>query len=140
MAHLMRLKEQGGAAWPSAPKALLLSPTHELAAQTARVLKTLLPGSGLKCCLLSKKSAGVLWVWCLGAVGCGFLQTCMGIRFIPACLAAWRYCKACQAMRANPMQEHQSLVWTVCSQCCADLLMRCAAVNCLVCLAFGRCY
>jgi hypothetical protein len=59
MALLMRLKEQGGTAWPGAPKALLLSPTHELAAQTARVLKTLLPGSGLKCCLLSKKSAGM---------------------------------------------------------------------------------
>jgi hypothetical protein len=58
MAHLMRLKEQGGSAWPAAPKALLLSPTHELAAQTARVLKLLLPGSGLRCCLLSKKSEG----------------------------------------------------------------------------------
>jgi ATP-dependent RNA helicase DDX52/ROK1 len=58
MAHLMRLKEQGGTAWPAAPKALLLSPTHELAAQTARVLKLLLPGSGLRCCLLSKKSEG----------------------------------------------------------------------------------
>jgi len=47
-----------GPRWPAAPKALLLSPTHELAAQTTRVLKLLLPGSGLRCCLLSKQSAG----------------------------------------------------------------------------------
>ena len=58
LAILSELKQKGGEEhWPSAPKALLLSPTHELAAQTARVLKLLLPGSGLRCCLLNKSSA-----------------------------------------------------------------------------------
>jgi hypothetical protein len=73
IALLARAREQGGSAWPSAPKALLLSPTHELAAQTARVLKVLLPGSGLKCCLLSKKSAGGCWGAQLSAMSTGFL-------------------------------------------------------------------
>lgn len=57
LALLSEQKQQGGEHWPAAPKALLLSPTHELAAQTARVLKLLLPGSGLRCCLLNKNSA-----------------------------------------------------------------------------------
>jgi ATP-dependent RNA helicase DDX52/ROK1 len=45
------------ALWPAGPKALLLSPTHELATQTARVLRQLLPGSKLRACLLSKSTA-----------------------------------------------------------------------------------
>lgn len=58
LALLCEQKQLGGQEhWPCAPKALLLSPTHELAAQTARVLKLLLPGSGLRCCLLNKSSA-----------------------------------------------------------------------------------
>lgn len=57
LALLSEQKQQGGEHWPAAPKALLLSPTHELAAQTARVLKLLLPGTGLRCCLLNKNSA-----------------------------------------------------------------------------------
>jgi superfamily II DNA/RNA helicase len=60
LALLAEQKLQGGDAWPDAPKALLLSPTHELAAQTVRVLKQLLPGSGLRCCLLSSAPAGVV--------------------------------------------------------------------------------
>ncbi|WIA37500.1 hypothetical protein OEZ86_014412 [Tetradesmus obliquus] len=60
LALLAEQKLQGGEAWPDAPKALLLSPTHELAAQTVRVLKQLLPGSGLRCCLLSSAPAGVV--------------------------------------------------------------------------------
>ncbi|KAG2440629.1 hypothetical protein HYH02_010208 [Chlamydomonas schloesseri] len=43
--------------WPDAVKALVVSPTHELAAQQARVLKLLLPGSGLRACLLCKATA-----------------------------------------------------------------------------------
>lgn len=43
--------------WPDAVKAVVLSPTHELAAQQARVLKLLLPGSKLRPCLLSKSTA-----------------------------------------------------------------------------------
>eukprot|EP00198_Chlamydomonas_reinhardtii_P008439 XP_001697776.1 predicted protein [Chlamydomonas reinhardtii] len=43
--------------WPNAVKALVVSPTHELAAQQARVLKLLLPGSGLRACLLCKATA-----------------------------------------------------------------------------------
>jgi superfamily II DNA/RNA helicase len=58
VALLTRAKQCGGAAWPAAPKALLLSPTRELAVQTARVLRLLLPGSGLRCCLLSPGTAG----------------------------------------------------------------------------------
>jgi ATP-dependent RNA helicase DDX52/ROK1 len=60
LALLAEQKLKGGKDWPDAPKALLLSPTHELAAQTVRVLKQLLPGSGLRCCLLSSAPAGVV--------------------------------------------------------------------------------
>jgi superfamily II DNA/RNA helicase len=60
LALLAEQKLKGGEDWPDAPKALLLSPTHELAAQTVRVLKQLLPGSGLRCCLLSSAPAGVV--------------------------------------------------------------------------------
>jgi ATP-dependent RNA helicase DDX52/ROK1 len=42
--------------WPAAPKAVVLSHTNELAAQQARVLKLLLPGSGLRGSLLSKST------------------------------------------------------------------------------------
>ncbi|GLC75527.1 hypothetical protein PLESTF_001653500 [Pleodorina starrii] len=45
------------AQWPPGVKALVVSPTHELAAQQARVLKLLLPGTGLRGCLLSKATA-----------------------------------------------------------------------------------
>jgi hypothetical protein len=107
MAHLMRLKEQGGTAWPAAPKALLLSPTHELAAQTARVLKLLLPGSGLKCCLLSKKSAGVC--------GCGCLWV---VRTLRASFFGVHRAAACQAACANPMQAHRSLLHSLQSELC----------------------
>jgi ATP-dependent RNA helicase DDX52/ROK1 len=57
VAALRQAHNEGGAAWPDAPKALCLSPTHELAGQTARVLKRLLPGTKLKACLLSKATA-----------------------------------------------------------------------------------
>ena len=60
VAALRRARNEGGAdagAWPDAPKALLLSPTHELAGQTARVLRKLLPGTKLRACLLSKATA-----------------------------------------------------------------------------------
>ena len=52
---LRRLRLSGD--WPDAPKGLVLSPTHELSAQTARVLKQLLPGAKLRACLLSKATA-----------------------------------------------------------------------------------
>ncbi|GFR50016.1 hypothetical protein Agub_g12165, partial [Astrephomene gubernaculifera] len=55
---LARLRAMRGAGeWPAGVKALVLSPTHELAAQQARVLKQLLPGSGLRACLLSRSTA-----------------------------------------------------------------------------------
>ncbi|KIY97098.1 DEAD-box ATP-dependent RNA helicase 57, partial [Monoraphidium neglectum] len=57
VAALRRARNEGGAAWPDAPKALFLSPTHELAGQTARVLRKLLPGTKLRACLLSKATA-----------------------------------------------------------------------------------
>jgi hypothetical protein len=43
--------------WPAAVKAVVLSPTHELAAQQMRVLQLLLPGTGLRAALLSKATA-----------------------------------------------------------------------------------
>ena len=43
--------------WPEAVKAVVLSPTHELAAQQARVLKLLLPGTKIRCRMLSKSTA-----------------------------------------------------------------------------------
>jgi len=52
---LRRLRAAGD--WPAAVKAVLLSPTHELAAQQARCLKLLLPGTGLRCSLLNKSTA-----------------------------------------------------------------------------------
>jgi superfamily II DNA/RNA helicase len=38
VAALKRARGAGGDAWPDAPKALLLSPTHELAAQARHVM------------------------------------------------------------------------------------------------------
>jgi ATP-dependent RNA helicase DDX52/ROK1 len=43
--------------WPEAVKAVVLSPTNELAAQQARCLQMLLPGSGLRGSLLTKSTA-----------------------------------------------------------------------------------
>ncbi|KAG2482517.1 hypothetical protein HYH03_018562 [Edaphochlamys debaryana] len=57
LARLRAMRSAGGDQWPAAVKALVLSPTHELAAQQARVLKLLLPGSGLRACLLTKSTA-----------------------------------------------------------------------------------
>jgi ATP-dependent RNA helicase DDX52/ROK1 len=55
MSALRKLRTSGD--WPPAVKAVVLSPTNELAAQQARCLKLLLPGSGLRGCLLSKSTA-----------------------------------------------------------------------------------
>ncbi len=57
--RLSRLrKTAGGAQWQEgAVKAVVLSPSHELAAQQMRVLNLLLPGSGLRAALLSKATA-----------------------------------------------------------------------------------
>ncbi|GIM09618.1 hypothetical protein Vretimale_13458, partial [Volvox reticuliferus] len=55
LANLRALRARGD--WPEGVKALVVSPTHELAAQQARVLKLLLPGTGLRACLLSKATA-----------------------------------------------------------------------------------
>ncbi|MEW5296778.1 MAG: hypothetical protein WDW36_000033 [Sanguina aurantia] len=43
--------------WAPGVKAVILSPTHELACQQARSLKQLLPGAKLSACLLSKSTA-----------------------------------------------------------------------------------
>eukprot|EP00798_Chlamydomonas_sp_ICE-L_P029666 gene29666-5081_t len=43
--------------YPEGVKAVVLSPTHELASQQLRTLKLILPGTGLRCCLLSKSTA-----------------------------------------------------------------------------------
>ncbi|GLI66727.1 hypothetical protein VaNZ11_010667 [Volvox africanus] len=55
LAGLLALRARGD--WPEGVKALVVSPTHELAAQQARVIKLLLPGTGLRACLLSKATA-----------------------------------------------------------------------------------
>jgi ATP-dependent RNA helicase DDX52/ROK1 len=55
LSALCVLRQAG--AWPSAVKAVVLSPTNELAAQQARCLKLLLPGSGLRGAVLSKSTA-----------------------------------------------------------------------------------
>ncbi|KAJ9516439.1 hypothetical protein QJQ45_011113 [Haematococcus lacustris] len=55
LVRLRQLKSAGD--WPAWPKAVVLSPTHELSAQQARTLNLLLPGSGLKACLLNKATA-----------------------------------------------------------------------------------
>ena len=54
LARLATLRRRGGDSWPDGVKAVVISPTHELATQQLRVLKLLLPGSGLRGSLLSK--------------------------------------------------------------------------------------
>lgn len=56
-AQVQAAQSEAAALWPDAPKALLLSPTHELAAQTGRVLALLAPGAALRTCVLSKATA-----------------------------------------------------------------------------------
>lgn len=55
LARIKQLKHQPEC--PPGIKALVVSPTQELAAQQARVLKLLLPGSGARACLLTKATA-----------------------------------------------------------------------------------
>lgn len=55
LCSLRKMRQAGD--WPTAIKAVVLSPTNELAAQQARCLKLLLPGSGLRGSLLSKATA-----------------------------------------------------------------------------------
>lgn len=53
----LRAQRDAGTDWPSDLKAVVLSPTNELAAQQARTLKLIIPGSGLRASLLTKSTA-----------------------------------------------------------------------------------
>jgi hypothetical protein len=55
VAKVKALRHEAGC--PQGVKALVVSPTQELAAQQARVLRLLLPGSGCRACLLTKSTA-----------------------------------------------------------------------------------
>jgi ATP-dependent RNA helicase DDX52/ROK1 len=58
----LRAQRDAGVDWPNDLKAVILSPTNELAAQQARTLKLILPGSGLRGSLLTKSTAaGTDW-------------------------------------------------------------------------------
>lgn len=58
----LRKQRDAGTDWPQDLKAVILSPTNELAAQQARTLKLLIPGSGLRGSLLAKSTAaGTDW-------------------------------------------------------------------------------